>query len=919
MQELRANTQIIVTVGPFVDVGDGFTPQTDIALAGNEAELLKHGSTTVVDISGATWAAVANCRGYYSLTLTTSHTNTEGLLVVIVQDDSDCLPVKQEYMVLSEAAWDSKYVAKDDGFMDVNIKTVGRADTQETEANNLESACSNYSATRGLTGTAVPAAVADAAGGVPISDAGGLDLDDLPKRLDRNADLVESQRGSHTWQGDYYYVDPVNGDTHANGNRGGRADPYKTIQDCHDNAITDNNHDVIFLVSGAASGATTHTIAATTTISKNYVFLRGPGRNFIITRTGSGDTLAITGDGVELGGTRIGTAATGSGDGVDITDADFARIHHCWFLDTQGDGVRILRGSNCQIHGNDFDGTGVGGSGQGIHIVGTAGSSNGNSIFDNEMHGTGGDAILIEGGTTNDTLIYGNDIHDAGGWGINIGASSTRAVVYDNNLGNNSSGDINDGGSDTIEKHNRDWLSSTTESRTLDVTSTGAAGVDWANVENPTTAVDLSATDIQLCDTVTTLTQTKTGYANGAVWIDTNASNTNTASYVDGTADNPVSTIAAATTIAGNVNIKKFVLVSGSSITLAQAYDNYIFDACHSTIALGGQSINNTVFIGAVITGNDDGSNANYVQYFDCVIGTNTLGQFVMTRCYFTATLTLAQAGSYFLHQCFSGVAGTSTPSLNFGSGLNASNVNMRDYSGGIEIQNMGKGTGNYNMSLEGNGQLVINANSTADGGGTSTVAIRGNFTVTDNAGGAVTLSDDARIDVAQINSEADTALSDYNPPTKAEMDTAHALLATPAQVNTQCDTALTDYAGPTKGQMDTAHGLLATVAKQDVIKVVTDALTAAAAAKMALSAGTMVTGTVSWDNTNATTTIFYADDITEATGDHFIGRRVYPTSGALVGQATEITDYALVSGEGQFTVAALTEPPADNVTFIIV
>jgi len=101
----------------------------------------------------------------------------EGMLLVVVQDDSVCLPVRKEFMVLAEAAWDSSYVAKDDGFMDVNIKTVGRADTQETEANNLEAACSNYSATRGLTGTAVPAAAADAAGGIPISDAGGLDLD----------------------------------------------------------------------------------------------------------------------------------------------------------------------------------------------------------------------------------------------------------------------------------------------------------------------------------------------------------------------------------------------------------------------------------------------------------------------------------------------------------------------------------------------------------------------------------------------------------------------------------------------------------------------------------------------------------------------------------------------------------------------
>jgi hypothetical protein len=104
-----------------------------------------------------------------------------------------------------------------------------------------------------------------------------------------------------------------------------------------------------------------------------------------------------------------------------------------------------------------------------------------------------------------------------------------------------------------------------------------------------------------------------------------------------------------------------------------------------------------------------------------------------------------------------------------------------------------------------------------------------------------------------------------------------------------------------------------------DAIKVITDALTAAAAAKLALSAGTIVAGTVSHDNTAATTTVFYADDITEAIADHYNGRIVIFTSGALQYQATDITDYELESGEGKFTVTALTDPPADNVTFIIV
>jgi len=102
-------------------------------------------------------------------------------------------------------------------------------------------------------------------------------------------------------------------------------------------------------------------------------------------------------------------------------------------------------------------------------------------------------------------------------------------------------------------------------------------------------------------------------------------------------------------------------------------------------------------------------------------------------------------------------------------------------------------------------------------------------------------------------------------------------------------------------------------------IKAVTDALTSAAATKLALSAGTIVTGTVSHDNTAASTTVFYSDDITEATADHFNGRIVIFTSGDLQYQATDITDYALDTGEGKFTVTALTEAPADNVTFIIV
>jgi hypothetical protein len=47
------------------------------------------------------------------------------------------------------------------------------------------------------------------------------------------------------------------------------------------------------------------------------------------------------------------------------------------------------------------------------------------------------------------------------------------------------------------------------------------------------------------------------------------------------------------------------------------------------------------------------------------------------------------------------------------------------------------------------------------------------------------------------------------------------------ADVNTEADTALTDYDPPTKTEMDTAHALLATESKQDTIDTVVDAIKA--------------------------------------------------------------------------------------------
>lgn len=63
---------------------------------------------------------------------------------------------------------------------------------------------------------------------------------------------------------------------------------------------------------------------------------------------------------------------------------------------------------------------------------------------------------------------------------------------------------------------NRSPLMPTVAARTLDVTATGAAGVDWANVENPTTALNLSGTNIDV-DQVVASVSGAVGSVTGAV------------------------------------------------------------------------------------------------------------------------------------------------------------------------------------------------------------------------------------------------------------------------------------------------------------------------------------------------------------------------------------------------------------------
>lgn len=154
MQELRQSTGITVRIGSAVDATDGVTPETTLALAtADQAELLKHTGAATVDISGRTFAAITGCDGWYDLTLTIADTATLGMLTVVIQDSSLMAPIFKDFMVVTANYWDSKCY------------------TDALQVDMVQ--CGGSTVAAG----AIPNAAADAAGGLPISDAGALDLD----------------------------------------------------------------------------------------------------------------------------------------------------------------------------------------------------------------------------------------------------------------------------------------------------------------------------------------------------------------------------------------------------------------------------------------------------------------------------------------------------------------------------------------------------------------------------------------------------------------------------------------------------------------------------------------------------------------------------------------------------------------------
>ena len=275
---------------------------------------------------------------------------------------------------------------------------------------------------------------------------------------------------------------------------------------------------------------------------------------------------------------------------------------------------------------------------------------------------------------------------------------------------------------------------------------TGLSGSDIGKVyvrfqgtglSNPSLNTDeLLVSAVQLGQTV--------GYDGGEIWVNTlkDPVNENTENFVDGVADNPVSTWAAALTLSGQLGIVRFHIINGSSITLTGNSDHYTLHGDAWMLDLNGQSVVGSYFEGATVSGTATGTGVTQV-FHDCLMGTVThINGTHLSECGIGGTQTVGEAGDYFLDRCHSAIAGTGTWIFDFGAAIANTNLNVRNYSGGIQIENMGD-TGTDTASIEGRGQII---EGTCTGG---TVAVRGLFTTSGITN--LTLSDDARFDSVSL------------------------------------------------------------------------------------------------------------------------------------------------------------------------
>jgi hypothetical protein len=121
VQFLRKNTAVRITVGPFLDVTDGITPETNLTVTGchltmtlddddgTAANLIIDADLTASGGDNDMVHITNDDAGLYDLELTAAQTNYSGRVTLCIVDTDVHLPVFHRYMILNAQVYDSLF------------------------------------------------------------------------------------------------------------------------------------------------------------------------------------------------------------------------------------------------------------------------------------------------------------------------------------------------------------------------------------------------------------------------------------------------------------------------------------------------------------------------------------------------------------------------------------------------------------------------------------------------------------------------------------------------------------------------------------------------------------------------------------------------------------------------------------------
>jgi len=255
-------------------------------------------------------------------------------------------------------------------------------------------------------------------------------------------------------------------------------------------------------------------------------------------------------------------------------------------------------------------------------------------------------------------------------------------------------------------------------------------------------AAGLTSATLAIDQILVKFNQAQAGYEGAAIWADSNAANINVVVGIDGIANKPVSTEAAINTLLASTNQKRVEVYPGSSFAFATSHVGEVWNGDNYSIALGGQDVSKTHIEHSnpvTGTGTTPTGEAHIIRSH---IGAVTIGECHISDCTFTSTFTLSAAGDYFIENSKSGIAGPTAPVFDMGAAVGATNLGVRDWRGGLTINNLASGDV---VTLDGIfGTITLN-------GADATVEIRGIYkSIVDNLTGTPSVNFEGALNTEQ-------------------------------------------------------------------------------------------------------------------------------------------------------------------------